>query len=332
VCTVTIVPVRNGFRLGCNRDERRDRVAALPPAVHGLSHRTAIFPVDPAGPGTWVGINDASLAAALLNRSADSTAPHHKSRRRSRGLIIPYLLACDSLADAVHRGAAVDPRDFDRFRLAIVQRGTVATLTSDGAELAVEVTELARPMMLTSSSLGDALVERPRRRLFERVFAGGERTWVQAQSLFHRHQWRSRRDISVRMARADATTVSQTFVIVMGSAIDEFRSWLDRHGGWAIVASRFLPGSRLPLYVIAGIVELPGIVFAGWALLGTLLWTPALVLLTAIIGEAFIGRISSLIGSAWMSEAVAAVVLMLILRSMRATRSQGTDLADASGM
>ena len=71
----------------------------------------------------------------------------------------------------------------------------------------------------------------------------------------------------------------------------EFRSWLDRHAGWAIVASRFLPGSRLPLYVIAGIGVLPGMVFAGWALLGTLLWTPALVLLTAIIGDAFIGPI-----------------------------------------
>ena len=112
---VTYVPVGNGFRLGCNRDERRDRAPALPPAVHGLSHRTAIFPVDPAGPGTWVGVNDTSLAAALLNRSADSTAPLDKNRRRSRGLLIPYLLECASLAGAVHRGAAVDAGDFDRF-------------------------------------------------------------------------------------------------------------------------------------------------------------------------------------------------------------------------
>ena len=220
MCTVTIVPVGNGFCLGCNRDERRDRVAASLPAIHGLSHRTAIFPVDPAGPGTWVGVNDTSLAAALLNRNMNSTAPLGKSRRRSRGLIIPYLLECDSLADAVHRGAAVDPTDFDRFRLAMVQRGTVATMTSDGAELVVEVTDLARPMMLTSSSLGDAWVDRPRRRLFERVFAGEERSWVQAQRLFHRHQWRSRRDISVRMERADAKTVSQTFVSVTDSAIE----------------------------------------------------------------------------------------------------------------
>lgn len=102
----------------------------------------------------------------------------------------------------------------------------------------------------------------------------------------------------------------------------EFRSWLERHAGRAIVVSRFLPGSRLPLYVIAGIVELPGLVFAGWALLGTLLWTPALVLLTAIIGDTFIGRISKVIGSAWIAEIVAAVVIVLLLRSMRPTRSQ----------
>jgi hypothetical protein len=220
VCTVTIVPVRNGFRLGCNRDERRDRVAALPAAVHGLAHRTAVFPVDPAGPGTWVGVNDAGIAAALLNRNPDSTAPLHKNRRCSRGLIIPYLLECDSLADAIGKAAAMDPNDFDRFRLALVQRGTVATLTSDEAGLAVEVTELARPMMLTSSSLGDALVDRPRRRLFDRIFDGEEPSWAQAQDRFHRHQWRSRPGVSVRMERAVAKTVSQTFVCVTDNAIE----------------------------------------------------------------------------------------------------------------
>jgi hypothetical protein len=51
-------------------------------------------------------------------------------------------------------------------------------------------------------------------------FAGEERSWEQAQSLFHRHQWQSRRDISVRMERADAKTVSQAFVSVTGSAIE----------------------------------------------------------------------------------------------------------------
>ena len=220
MCTVTIVPSGDGFRLGCNRDERRDRVVALPPAVHRLRQRTAIFPVDPAGQGTWVGVNGAGVAAALLNRTIDSAAPIGKSSLRSRGLIIPDLLDCTSLTEALDIGAALEPSDFDRFRLVVAQNTTAAIVTSDGVALSIELTKLSRPIMLTSSSLGDALVERPRRRLFEQLFAGEECSWLRAQSRFHHHQWRSRRDISVRMERADARTVSHTVVNVTSRAIE----------------------------------------------------------------------------------------------------------------
>ena len=143
MCTVTIVPSGDGFRLGCNRDERRDRAVALPPAVHRLRQRTAIFPVDPAGQGTWVGVNGAGVAAALLNRTIDSAAPIDKTSRRSRGLIIPDLLDCASLPEALDIGAALDPRDFDRFRLVVAQHTTAAIVTSDGVALSVELTTLS---------------------------------------------------------------------------------------------------------------------------------------------------------------------------------------------
>ena len=220
MCTVTIVPAGDGFRLGCNRDERRDRAPALPPAVHQLPHRTAIFPVDPHGQGTWVGVNGAGVAAALLNRTIDSAAPIDKSSRRSRGLIIPDLLDCASLTEALDIGAALDPSDFDRFRLVVAQNTTAAIVTSDGVALSVELTKLSRPIMLTSSSLGDRLVDRPRRRLFDQLFAGEERSWLRAQRRFHSHQWPTRRDISVRMERADARTVSHTVVNVSSRVIE----------------------------------------------------------------------------------------------------------------
>ena len=78
--------------------------------------------------------------------------------------------------------------------------------------------------------------------------------------------------------------------------LQAFRSWLDRHAGTAIVASRFLHGSRLPLYVVAGFVRLPVAVFAGWALVGAVLWTPVLVLLTARLGDVFVSRMSRVLG------------------------------------
>ena len=114
----------------------------------------------------------------------------------------------------------MDPNDFHRFRVALVQRATVATLTSDGTQGVIEVNDFTQPIMLTSSSLGDELVEKPRQRLFERFFGGEECSWTEAQIRFHSHQWRSRRDISVRMERADAKTVSHTFVSVTDSGIE----------------------------------------------------------------------------------------------------------------
>lgn len=218
MCTVTIVPYDDGFRLVCNRDERRNRPAAMAPAVHRLHDRAVIYPVDPAGGGTWVGVNDAGLAAALLNRTIDPGVPRGGAPPRSRGLVIPGLLACCSLTEALDMAARLEPTEFDLFRLVLVQRMAAVVLTSDGRTLSAEVMNLARPRMLTSSSLGDTVVEAPRRRLFERLVVKNEETWLTGQARFHAHRWRSRADISVTMEREAARTVSRTSITVTSHA------------------------------------------------------------------------------------------------------------------
>ena len=110
--------------------------------------------------------------------------------------------------------------------------------------------------------------------------------------------------------------------------VHEFRLWLDRRAGRTIIASRFLPGSRLPLYVIAGLVRLPGAVFASWALIGTLLWTPVLVLVTARLGDAFIARLSPVLGSGWATHVVAAGVMVSLVHGIRSSSSRSSFLAD----
>jgi membrane protein DedA with SNARE-associated domain len=93
----------------------------------------------------------------------------------------------------------------------------------------------------------------------------------------------------------------------------ELRIWLGRHAAGAIVASRFLPGSRVPLYITAGVVGLPGMVFAVWALVASLLWTPTLVLLTATLGDVFIARVRPFVGVGWVGGAVVAASAWLLL-------------------
>jgi membrane protein DedA with SNARE-associated domain len=80
----------------------------------------------------------------------------------------------------------------------------------------------------------------------------GSVAWVSRWAWVHR-----------QLQRARADEASQTIV---------------RRAAGAIVGSRFLPGTRPPLYVAAGAMGVPFRTFAGWSLLACCVWTPAIIL------------------------------------------------------
>jgi hypothetical protein len=209
MCTVTVVPVPDGVRLACNRDERRTRPAAQPPTLRRFGSRLAVLPLDPASGGTWIAANDAGLVMTVLNVNPGGT-PH--SALHSRGSIIPQLLPCSTLRAAVAQAAALDATDYAPFRLVLADRHEWAELCSDGRHVQrFPLAELMEPLLFTSSGLGDHVVEGSRRRLFEELFARRSDP-AALQNLFHWHRWPDRPHLSVHMSRADACTVSRTVV------------------------------------------------------------------------------------------------------------------------
>jgi len=52
--------------------------------------------------------------------------------------------------------------------------------------------------------------------------------------------------------------------------------WFARHGSWALVLSRAIPGSRLPLYVAAGALRLPFRLFAKTTAVCSAVWVCAI--------------------------------------------------------
>jgi hypothetical protein len=220
VCTVSVVPVHDGFRLACNRDERRGRPAAGPPRVRSSAARTSIWPRDPQSGGTWIGANDAGLAIALLNRSGRGGERVDRAPTTSRGTIIPRLLECAGIDDAVeHACLELDGvKQFEPCMLVIVQSGRLAVVDHGAPFTFVAEGSLTRPVVFTSSSLGDEVVRAPRHRLFA-VLVESSRSPLTGQTRFHRHRWRRRPEISVCMARHDAATLSRTVVDVRGSVV-----------------------------------------------------------------------------------------------------------------
>jgi hypothetical protein len=92
--------------------------------------------------------------------------------------------------------------------------------------------------------------------------------------------------------------------------LDHFRDWLDRDAAGAIVASRFLPGTRLPLYVAAGTLGRSGARFALWTLVAAAMWTPTVVLLAALFGERFTR------GGGWITLTTAVISTFILLRAL----------------
>jgi membrane protein DedA with SNARE-associated domain len=91
-----------------------------------------------------------------------------------------------------------------------------------------------------------------------------------------------------------------------GGEVDRLRTWLEKHAASAILGSRFLPGARLPLYVVAGVVRMPCAAFTLWAFIAALLWTPLLVLATATLGDAVVTHLSGAIGATWLPSLLVA--------------------------
>jgi hypothetical protein len=175
------------------------------------------MPIDPEGGGTWIGVNDAGVAMTLLN-AGDRRASHPARPRRSRGLVIPSLLANVSASGARRALEELDTTAYWPFRLVVIDRMRAFEARWDQERLVIgEDLPLRRPLFFTSSSLGDALVDGPRRALFDEQLAGVTadddcEMAIGRQDAFHRHRWAGRPHLSVSMSRPDARTVSFTTI------------------------------------------------------------------------------------------------------------------------
>jgi membrane protein DedA with SNARE-associated domain len=69
------------------------------------------------------------------------------------------------------------------------------------------------------------------------------------------------------------------------ASLESMGERVDRRLATLIFLSRFVPGTRLPLYVASGACGRRPLAFAGWSFLAVMAWTPLLVVSTAYLGD-----------------------------------------------
>lgn len=92
------------------------------------------------------------------------------------------------------------------------------------------------------------------------------------------------------------------------------RSFFARRGGAAILLSRIVPSTRLPLYLTAGFVGYRFWSFAGWTALAVALWTPVIVLGAGLLGREFAQHLAARVGHVGFALLGLVVGLTLLLR------------------
>lgn len=90
--------------------------------------------------------------------------------------------------------------------------------------------------------------------------------------------------------------------------------WFTARGPGLILWGRFVPGTRLPTYVAAGVLRVRSALFSLWALIAAALWTPLLVGAAALFGAASSAWFQGFRERAFPWIAVSAVGALLAIR------------------
>lgn len=212
MCTVSFVPRQRGFYLAMNRDEKRTRATALPPATLEIRGRLVILPRETNG-GTWIAVNDCGICFALINWYRIASEP--AGEIISRGEVVRALAgttSVDQIADGV---GALKLRQLRPFRLiAIVpSEKNLAEWRWNQERLSVRQHPWQRRHWF-SSGLDERRAEFERRRVCRADQDGQPGSDLVQLRHLHRSHAPARGPFSICMHRADAATVSYTEIIV----------------------------------------------------------------------------------------------------------------------
>lgn len=211
MCTVSWFNTSTGYELFFNRDEQRSRSDALTPQRFQKNNVDYIMPIDPAGGGSWISLNNNGISLCLLNYYQGETAP---SNALSRGLLIKKLAPCEHINSIQEVLSNIELSCFAAFTLLVFHAsGSVENKGVYGFRWNGRVFKSINPSspMISSSVDADNVIEH-RLSVYKELTNSG----VNRQTLnqFHQHHHSKLGHRSPCMHRQDAQTVSFTHIIV----------------------------------------------------------------------------------------------------------------------
>lgn len=227
MCTVSWLHGTEGYQLLCNRDERTTRRQAKQPRLQVRDGVRYLAPLDPDRGGTWLAVNEFGLCVALLNGAVLHAIPDQAGLNAdaiSRGLLIPELITSTTGADVMQRLGRMPLQRFPAFTMVVLEPlGPALAAEWSGSEFTV-LPDADRHMPLISSSVQQEAAREFRQRDLQRRIGQVGQLSSAVLWEFHESHGPGPGALSTCMHRADAQTVSFSWVQVGQGSVDFFYS------------------------------------------------------------------------------------------------------------
>ncbi|HEX4350639.1 MAG TPA: NRDE family protein [Verrucomicrobiae bacterium] len=211
MCTVSFIARQRGYLLAMNRDEKLSRIKALPPQTISVEGRTLICPSEPGG-GTWIALNDAGGAFALINWYSVKAAV--EINPFSRGGVVTAVATQISAAAASKSITQLPLTKINPFRLiGIFQARRKVFEWRWNLKTLVCEEQPWKSQQWISSGYDEPQAQRIRSKTFQlalRQKSAGSLAWLRR---LHRSHTPAPGPFSTCMHRADAATVSYTEIV-----------------------------------------------------------------------------------------------------------------------
>lgn len=222
MCTVSFIPMQEGFLLTSNRDEKSYR-PTIAPKVYTENEVKLLYPKDKKAGGTWIVTKEVGTAIVLLNGAFIN---HHKKPNysKSRGVILMEIIQAEK---PLLHFQEMNLDNVEPFTLIIFQDTVLTEVKWDEVEKHVFNKSIKKPHIWSSATLYNRTQRIKRKQWFDHFCRYNIPLSTDKILSFHINTQAKNSEYGLVINREDQTkTVSITQLLLINNTIE--MTYIDR--------------------------------------------------------------------------------------------------------
>lgn len=216
MCTVSFVPLPNGFVFHSNRDEKSFR-PTISPQIYVENGAKLIYPKDEQAGGTWIVAKEDGTCIILLNGAFEN---HQKLAvyRKSRGQILKEIILETNPLDAFFE---MNLNEIEPFTLIVFYKNTLTEARWDGNNKHRLSKSLEQNHIWSSATLYNHAQRKARAQWFDDFCSTHQPLTIEKIFSFHSETKKDNKEYGLVIEREDQTkTVSITQIRIENNQIE----------------------------------------------------------------------------------------------------------------